>query len=123
MGIDRLTQVWLLNAFQHSETPAGYAVYFLSSFMSHSCCPNASWMRPMRGHPDRESGHHDLRASRRIAPGEEICISYLSPEEIVLPVEQRRQALLTSKLFWCACLRCQVEESGCDDELVMMIPW
>jgi len=68
--IDALTQVWVLNSFEHSEEPPGYSTYFYSSFMSHSCYPNAMW---------HESGdNHVVRARRSIDVGDEVCIAYLS---------------------------------------------
>ncbi|CAE7939431.1 unnamed protein product, partial [Symbiodinium necroappetens] len=70
LDLERLMQVWILNCFEHTDEPLGYATYFMSSFMSHSCRPNSLW-------------HYDgddfiLRARERIQAGDEITVSYLS---------------------------------------------
>lgn len=99
--LERLLQVWILNCFEHSESPLGYSTYFMSSFMSHSCYPNAVW------HYEEDS--FVLRARRDIEKGTEICLSYLSEDALLEPVPQRRKHLQDSKHFWCGCERCSVE--------------
>ncbi|KAA6382062.1 MAG: hypothetical protein EZS28_022412 [Streblomastix strix] len=44
-----------------------------------------------------------------INKGEEITISYLSEDELLLPVSERRRLLLQDYGFECNCPRCQLE--------------
>jgi len=96
--IERLTQIWVLNCFEYSDTPQGYSTYFFSSFMSHSCFPNAVW------HYD--GADHVLRARRNIDVGDEVCISYLTECGLLQCVPVRRGELHDTKRFWCDCVRC-----------------
>lgn len=41
--VESLIQIWVLNCFEYSDDPQAYSTYFFSSFMSHSCFPNAVW--------------------------------------------------------------------------------
>lgn len=95
--LERLLQIWMKNCFEHSESPLGYSVYFLSSFMSHSCLPNASW------HYD--GGNFVLRARAAVAPDDEIVVSYLAEDEL-LESTPARQRHLEAKDFLCNCERC-----------------
>jgi len=96
--IERLTQIWVLNCFEYSDSPQGYSTYFFSSFMSHSCWPNAVW---------RYSGSdHVLRARRNIKAGDEVTISYLPEHGLLQTTPARRAELHDTKRFWCACERC-----------------
>merc|ERR1712232_134705 len=94
----RLTQIWVLNCFDYSDDPEGYCMYFFSSLMSHSCCPNAFW------YDDGED--HVMRARCDIEIGDEICISYLSEAYLMRSAPERRWDLFETKHFWCACPRC-----------------
>eukprot|EP00928_Gymnodinium_smaydae_P078434 TRINITY_DN623_c1_g4_i1.p1 TRINITY_DN623_c1_g4~~TRINITY_DN623_c1_g4_i1.p1 ORF type:complete len:599 (+),score=140.89 TRINITY_DN623_c1_g4_i1:208-1797(+) len=96
--IEQLTQVWVLNCFDYTDEPQGYCTYFFSSFMSHSCFPNAFW------HYDGDD--HVLRAREAIGVGDEVCISYLSEDWLVRSAAERRQDLLDTKRFLCVCPRC-----------------
>eukprot|EP00927_Polykrikos_kofoidii_P001018 TRINITY_DN1036_c0_g1_i1.p1 TRINITY_DN1036_c0_g1~~TRINITY_DN1036_c0_g1_i1.p1 ORF type:complete len:470 (+),score=69.09 TRINITY_DN1036_c0_g1_i1:105-1514(+) len=98
MILERLIQIWVLNCFEYSDSPQGYATYFFSSFMSHSCYPNAIW------HYD--GANHVVRARRNIAVGEEVCISYLPEDGLLQAVPVRRWELHETKQFWCDCERC-----------------
>lgn len=98
LDLERLLQIWILNCFEHSDDPLGYSTYFMSSFMSHSCLPNAVW-------------HYDgddfvLRARCTIAALDEISVSYLSEDSLLESVHARRKHLKDSKHFVCACVRC-----------------
>lgn len=97
--IESLLQVWILNCFEHSENPLGYSTYFYSSFMSHSCLPNAVW------HYD-ENDNFVLRARRRIVRGDEVCCSYLSEDALIESAPTRVRSLDESKHFICDCERC-----------------
>jgi len=103
--VERLTQVWVLNCFEYSDNPTGYSVYFFSSFMSHSCFPNAVWHY---GGP--EGTIHVLRARRNIKVGDEVCIAYLPEDGLLTPAVMRRHELHQTKHFWCDCERCNAPE-------------
>ncbi|CAE8713313.1 unnamed protein product, partial [Polarella glacialis] len=92
--------IWFLNCFEYSKTAS--TIYFFSSFMSHSCYPNAVWY--YRG------ADHIVRARRQIRPGEEVCISYLSEDDLLQHVPVRLQRLQNTKRFWCTCERCSAAE-------------
>eukprot|EP00928_Gymnodinium_smaydae_P070261 TRINITY_DN54143_c0_g1_i1.p1 TRINITY_DN54143_c0_g1~~TRINITY_DN54143_c0_g1_i1.p1 ORF type:complete len:477 (+),score=122.00 TRINITY_DN54143_c0_g1_i1:104-1534(+) len=96
--LERLIQIWVLNCFEYSEEPQGFSTYFFSSFMSHSCYPNAVW------HYD--GADHVLRARRPIAVGDEVCISYLPEDGLLNAAPARRWELHETKRFWCTCERC-----------------
>jgi len=99
--IEALTQAWVLNCFDFSDDPQGYCTYFYSSFMSHSCIPNAFWYY--------EGDKHVLRARSDIAVGDEVCISYLSEDWLLRSAPERRWDLHSTKHFWCTCHRCNGE--------------
>ncbi|CAJ1410450.1 unnamed protein product [Effrenium voratum] len=98
LDLERVLQVWIVNCFEHTDEPLGYATYFLSSFTSHSCFPNAVW-------------HYDgddfvLRAREDIEVDDEVTLSYLSEESLMSSSTARRQKLKASKHFVCRCERC-----------------
>jgi len=99
MTLERLIQIWVLNCFEYSDKPAGYSTYFFSSFMSHSCWPNAVW------HYDGTD--HVLRCRRDIAVGDEVCISYLPENGLLQSAPNRKTELHETKRFWCDCERCR----------------
>jgi len=101
IDLERLLQIWILNCFEHSDDPLGYSTYFMSSFMSHSCLPNAVW-------------HYDgddfvLRARCAISAQDEITVSYLSEDALLESISARRKHLKDSKHFVCQCERCNAE--------------
>mmetsp|Transcript_97789 Transcript_97789/g.276780 ORF Transcript_97789/g.276780 Transcript_97789/m.276780 type:complete len:489 (-) Transcript_97789:88-1554(-) len=98
LDLERLVQIWILNCFEHSDEPLGYSTYFMSSFMSHSCLPNAVW--------HYEGDDFVLRARCAIEAGDEISVSYLSEDALLESVPARRKHLKDSKHFICACVRC-----------------
>ncbi|CAK0893079.1 unnamed protein product [Prorocentrum cordatum] len=121
-GLDELVQAWILNGFSFSDRPFGVALFFLASFCSHSCRPNACW------HLDAD-GRFVLRARRRIEAGEEVTIAYLDERALLDCAELRRAGLFTSKAFWCACERCCLPDAcrgfscpGCAVGLVLARP-
>lgn len=97
--VEELLQAWILNCFEHSEDPLGYSAYFASSFVSHSCGPNAIWS-------EDDAGGHVLRARRDIAPNDEVTISYLEEHVLLHSADTRRASLQSTKLFLCTCERC-----------------
>ncbi|CAE7579745.1 ASHR1 [Symbiodinium natans] len=97
--VEELLRLWILNCFEHSETPEGYSAYFVSSFMSHSCRPNAIWH-------EGADALHVVRARMDISKGDEICISYLSEDALMFSASHRKRSLKKTKLFDCSCERC-----------------
>ncbi|CAK8989955.1 unnamed protein product [Durusdinium trenchii] len=98
--VEQLLQVWIYNSFDLSEDGKEAGVIFLASaMMSHSCAPNAAW------HLD-ENNSYILHARSPIEQEQEITISYLSPDELMLPSSLRRQLLESTKGFRCSCSRC-----------------
>ncbi|CEM02509.1 unnamed protein product [Vitrella brassicaformis CCMP3155] len=97
--LEKLLQVWIHNCFEHEDDPVGYAVFFLPSFLSHACDPNAVW------HYD-EASRFVLRARQDIRPGDEVCVSYVSEEGLFEPSHLRRFMLHKTKGFICLCPRC-----------------
>eukprot|EP00930_Biecheleria_cincta_P004717 TRINITY_DN105647_c0_g1_i1.p1 TRINITY_DN105647_c0_g1~~TRINITY_DN105647_c0_g1_i1.p1 ORF type:complete len:511 (+),score=92.24 TRINITY_DN105647_c0_g1_i1:142-1533(+) len=99
--LERILQVWIYNSFDLADgdgTEAG--VMFLSAaMMSHSCSSNAAW------HLD-DANNFILHARRAIDEGDEITISYLSPDDLCLPTLDRCELLSATKGFWCTCQRC-----------------
>lgn len=103
-----LMRAVLLNSI---GTPGGgNAVYSTLSRINHSCRPNAAF----RVRPD---GLAEVVASRPIAAGEEICVSYLPDRNLLVPASQRAK-LLANWGFKCGCPRC----SGFDDTRTMLCP-
>lgn len=96
--LETLLQIWILNCFEHTDDPLGYATYFMSSFMSHSCLPSAVW--------HYEGDNFVLRARSMVHPGSEVCCSYLSEDALLESTHSRRHGLEESKKFVCTCERC-----------------
>eukprot|EP00928_Gymnodinium_smaydae_P034324 TRINITY_DN24352_c0_g7_i1.p1 TRINITY_DN24352_c0_g7~~TRINITY_DN24352_c0_g7_i1.p1 ORF type:complete len:495 (-),score=84.47 TRINITY_DN24352_c0_g7_i1:262-1746(-) len=105
--VEELLQAWILNCFEHSEDPLGYSAYFASSFVSHSCGPNAVWT-------EGDEGVHELRARQDISEGDEISISYLEEHVLLHSSHARKMILKETKLFDCACERCAPSPSDKD---------
>eukprot|EP00927_Polykrikos_kofoidii_P065567 TRINITY_DN61303_c0_g1_i1.p1 TRINITY_DN61303_c0_g1~~TRINITY_DN61303_c0_g1_i1.p1 ORF type:complete len:554 (-),score=85.32 TRINITY_DN61303_c0_g1_i1:75-1583(-) len=97
--VEELLQAWILNCFEHSEDPEGYSAYFVSSFISHSCRPNAVWV-------EGPEAVHIVRARMDIQPGDEISISYISESMLLSATAVRQRFLKGTKQFLCACERC-----------------
>merc|ERR1719454_2651442 len=74
--LETLLQVWVHNAFAHEDEPPSSAIYFLPSFMSHSCLPSIAWYCT-------EEKIYVLRARRAISPGDEVTVSYLDEQSLL----------------------------------------
>lgn len=98
MLLDELIQCWMLNCFEYSDKPKGYAAYFGASFMSHSCHPNVVW--------HFAGDCLVLHARRDIMPGDEVCISYLRESDLLKSAKRRKRILKKTKKFICTCERC-----------------
>ena len=77
----------------------GCALSVLMGYCNHDCTPNAEACVD-------EEGFVTLTARKDIAPGEEVCISYVDPNASVL---DRRAILLDHYEFECRCARCSKE--------------
>lgn len=93
-----LLQIWIHNCFEHSESPLGYSTYFMSSFYSHSCRPNAVW--------HYEGERYVLRARMPIDKGDEVTITYIAEEALMASAVTRKTSLVNTKGFVCTCERC-----------------
>ena len=87
-----------------TDLEAHGGLYVLHSHMNHSCVPNISVR-----HLDQRTALSRITviARREIAPGEELCITYVNPG---LPLENRRKQLLEWGFGICKCTRCMTEE-------------
>jgi hypothetical protein len=79
------------------------AVFPETSRLNHACAPNAQY------YLDPERLAHFVHATRPIAQGEEILISYTSPLELT---EVRLQHLQEGFHFTCTCPRCTSRETS-----------
>ncbi|KAF1915285.1 hypothetical protein BDU57DRAFT_588186 [Ampelomyces quisqualis] len=85
------------------------AVWPETSRLNHACNPNAQYII------NTDMLSHTVRATRPIAEGEEITISYTSPLD---PYSVRQNHLRPSFRFKCACSRCTSHTS--DDTLSLI---
>ncbi|KAJ3193732.1 hypothetical protein HK101_004276 [Irineochytrium annulatum] len=72
------------------------------AMLNHSCAPNACYVADHRG-------VMLVRTLAPIARGEELTLSYV---DLLLPKQSRRDKLLISKFFHCACARCEFPEAS-----------
>jgi len=88
----------------------GAGLYRLQSAANHSCVPNAQ--------VEFRDGDYRLSmvATRAIAPGEEIEISYLDECQLAHSRHTRAKYLRENYLFDCACERCLRELEAQPDE-------
>ncbi|KAI0042507.1 SET domain-containing protein [Auriscalpium vulgare] len=108
------TAITKTNAFRINRIPGCIGpcsgIFNDISRINHSCMPNAMyyWI------PESLTG--EVRALRRIAPGEEITISYL---ELSASYEERREDLRERYGFACTCTSCSLplEERFVDDSI------
>eukprot|EP00397_Hematodinium_sp_SG-2012_P034224 GEMP01036681.1.p1 GENE.GEMP01036681.1~~GEMP01036681.1.p1 ORF type:complete len:432 (+),score=109.81 GEMP01036681.1:46-1296(+) len=78
---------------------SGVGLWVISALLSHSCSYNSHCFTDARG-------AKIVRAVVDIAEGEELTISFLSDDNLILPVEIRRQKIHELYNFWCSCPRC-----------------
>ncbi|KAM3415537.1 putative protein lysine methyltransferase SET6 [Cercospora zeina] len=70
---------------EDGEEYMGYAVYPAASYFNHSCDANV--------HKTRHGSEWEFRSARDIAPGEQLCITYLGGDEAHLDLGARRSRL------------------------------
>lgn len=83
------------------------AIFETHARINHSCAPNAIF----------SAG--SVKAIANIAPGDAICISYLSNELLISSTRVRQRQLFGTYLFVCQCQRCSCQIDLCR---VMMCP-
>ncbi|KAI6686410.1 hypothetical protein NL676_032323 [Syzygium grande] len=76
----------------------GVGLWFLASFINHSCCPNARRLHV--------GNHLMVIASRDVKAGEELTFAYF---DVLQPPTKRREMAATWG-FDCSCKRCEFEE-------------
>jgi hypothetical protein len=74
-------------------------IFPMTALMNHSCAPNCGF------------SCGDTFATGKIAKNEELTISYLSTEDLTLPLGNRRKVLLEAFHFQCICSRCLSEDN------------
>ncbi|KAK1993956.1 SET domain-containing protein [Colletotrichum falcatum] len=77
----------------------GHGCWPAASYFNHSCGPNVA--------KRREGRAWEFRASRDVAGGEQLCITYLGGEEREMPRGARMSTLRRNWGFDCACQRCE----------------
>ena len=111
--VKSLLDVWLLNSFEFEPVhghPVGCSIYFIPSFMSHSCYANVTW------DCHYENGNTFVaRACREVKKGDEICCSYIEEDALFKAAHIRRDILEKSKHFICTCERCGPHEAKAGD--------
>lgn len=85
------------NVVECSRDPGFKALFIAAARFNHSCRPNAFI--------DSSKSQAMVRAVRDIAPGEEVCVSYVP---VACRLERRRE-LLAHWGFVCQCERCEAE--------------
>jgi SET and MYND domain-containing protein 5 len=83
----------------------GSALYALQSKINHSCSPNAEIRFPYSNHVLA------VAATKPIAPGEEVSISYLSECDLERSRHSRQKLLKQNYLFVCECVLCEQQQA------------
>lgn len=81
------------------DPAGGVCLFSLGALLNHSCAPTASRL-PL-------PGCLVVRASRPLAPGEEVTVSYI---DVRKPLQSRHRELRSKWGFDCGCERCALEE-------------
>ncbi|XP_004343338.2 SMYD5 protein [Capsaspora owczarzaki ATCC 30864] len=108
---DQFVEKLLDDIDEHSgefDACEGSALYCLQSCCNHNCQPNA-----VPTFTENNATLH-MRAERDISAGDEICISYLTPEQRHMRRSRRMATLRENYLFMCACAKCEVQKAELD---------
>jgi len=97
-----LVAVFRTNCIQ-ADCGASAALFPSIARINHSCAPNVVWGQ-RTGHPLVK----EVRASRRILEGEEICSNYLDDPETTYCSRSSRQESLQKWGFRCSCSTCSL---------------
>ncbi|KAJ8324122.1 hypothetical protein O5D80_007328 [Batrachochytrium dendrobatidis] len=74
----------------------GVGMFPFVAMLNHSCAPNCAFVTS-------QSGQMLVRTLTQVSPGTELCVGYI---DLFTSRWERRGKLLTTKLFWCTCIRC-----------------
>lgn len=96
--IHQLLSIFMTNGHQYRGNHS--AIPLFGSKFAHSCAPNIGYSSIAA-----EDGALEYKLLRPVAEGELVCFSYLS-DLLETPTNERRQLLMNTKTFWCACDRC-----------------
>ncbi|CAL8118784.1 unnamed protein product [Orchesella dallaii] len=105
--------VMTINAFSSfTDSYSREGLFFLSSFMSHSCIINTDRQIEASSSNSRDISESRMvvRASVDIEKDDPITTTYLS---LLYNTEERNRMLITSWLFLCKCRRCQDSRTEC----------
>eukprot|EP00914_Ancora_sagittata_P016479 GHVO01032762.1.p1 GENE.GHVO01032762.1~~GHVO01032762.1.p1 ORF type:complete len:568 (+),score=61.75 GHVO01032762.1:38-1741(+) len=97
--LETMLRIWILNCFEYTDDPLGFAIFFMPAFCSHSCMPNAVWFF-------NDHNEFVLITRRKINPNDEITLSYISEDGLYEPTPLRQHSLEATKDFTCTCARC-----------------
>ncbi|KAL0926014.1 hypothetical protein M5K25_004395 [Dendrobium thyrsiflorum] len=108
LDVERILKVLDVNCLTEESVSAkvmgrkkgccGVGLWFLPSFVNHSCCPNARRLHV--------GDSMVLYASRDVKEGEEITFAYF---DVLWPLDERRE-MARRWGFLCSCKRCTFEE-------------
>ncbi|XP_020576694.1 uncharacterized protein LOC110022208 [Phalaenopsis equestris] len=108
LDVERILKVLDVNCLTEESVSAkvmgkkkeccGVGLWFLPSFVNHSCCPNARRLHV--------GDTMVLYASRDVKEGEELSFAYFN---VLLPLNERRE-MAKRWGFFCSCERCNFEE-------------
>merc|ERR1712179_428053 len=109
---DKLVRIFQGNCIQASGEYA--ALFPTIARINHSCSPNVVW-----GDTSGSSVVKEVRVTRRIQSGEEICANYLDDVNTNFNAASYRQAALAKWGFHCQCVSCILpqKEQEEDDRL------
>merc|ERR1711964_315219 len=99
---NQIARIFEVNCFNQGPHRT---IYFVTSYLNHSCVPNA-----VRERPD---GKWTIQAIDKILPGDEICLSY-EAKLFLRPTEERKNKLKYGHPwgFDCSCDLCQIGGSA-----------
>lgn len=95
------------NSFESFHSRVGLSIYLKIAQINHSCRPNCNNF--FRGDT------HIIRASKKIAKGEEIFIIYDRAVRFMPDKKDRKQHMLTNFGFNCFCIHCNTEDEDLQD--------
>eukprot|EP00747_Dinoflagellata_sp_TGD_P190288 gnl/TRDRNA2_/TRDRNA2_51773_c0_seq1.p1 gnl/TRDRNA2_/TRDRNA2_51773_c0~~gnl/TRDRNA2_/TRDRNA2_51773_c0_seq1.p1 ORF type:complete len:310 (+),score=19.36 gnl/TRDRNA2_/TRDRNA2_51773_c0_seq1:234-1163(+) len=104
-----LVSVLYIHAYEITRNgdTIGQALFERAGKMSHSCQPNCSWYTEWNDKED--SFRHNVRSTVDIKSGDEITVSYLLEEDLIMPTPHRQSILQDHYGFLCSCSRCVSE--------------
>lgn len=101
-GRDRLATIFQTNCIQ-ADSGRCAGLFPTIARINHSCRPNVVW-----GQRGKNPMAKEVRVTRRIAAGEEICSNYLDDGPTNYSVASHRKAALEKWGFSCSCPSCSL---------------